>query len=343
MLSRKMAKFLRKELNIDCLKETFSSDSSVVLGYIRNTTKKFNIFVANRTQKIHENSEVNQWRYVPSKDNPADHAYGSLIDANSGGKCSTWVNGPQFLWEPEYTWPIEKDVQMASDTDAEVKYSVKVNLVSSSVNIINVFEKISSWKKIKRIMAVIMKYKETLLNLAKKRKAKTDGLIVDMNLLQKDETAVIRLSQGRAFQKGISTPENERAISGQSSIFKLDPFLDNDGILRDGGRINKANIDYRWKHPVLLPKEDHITHAIIRDHYEKVARADRRITKNEIQNHGYLIINCTNAVKSVMSKCVECRKLRGRICQQKMGSIPADRISEEPPFIYCGVDGLVHF
>ena len=93
----------------------------------------------------------------------------------------------------------------------------------------------------------------------------------------------------------------------------------------------------------MLPKEDHITHAIIRDHYEKVARADRGITKNEIQNHGYLIINCTNAVKSVMSKCAECRKLRGRICQQKMGSIPADRISEEPPFIYCGVDGLVHF
>ena len=33
MLSRKMAKFLRKELNIDCLKETVWSDSSVVLGY----------------------------------------------------------------------------------------------------------------------------------------------------------------------------------------------------------------------------------------------------------------------------------------------------------------------
>ena len=47
-LSVKMAKFLMKELNIDCLQEIFWSDSKVVLGYVRNTTKKFKIFVANR-------------------------------------------------------------------------------------------------------------------------------------------------------------------------------------------------------------------------------------------------------------------------------------------------------
>ena len=64
-LSVKMAKFLRKELNIDCLQETFWSDSKVVLGYIKNTTKKFKIFADKRIQQIHENSEVNQWRYVP--------------------------------------------------------------------------------------------------------------------------------------------------------------------------------------------------------------------------------------------------------------------------------------
>ena len=94
---------------------------------------------------------------MPSKDNPADVSCG-LIGANSGGKCSTWVNGPQFLWEPEHTWPVEKDVQMVSDKDFKVKSSLKVNLVSSSVNIISALEKTSSWKKIERIMAVIMKY-----------------------------------------------------------------------------------------------------------------------------------------------------------------------------------------
>ena len=46
-----------------------------------------------------------------------------------------------------------------------------------------------------------MKYKETLLNLAKKWKANTDGPIVDMNLLLKGETVVMKLYQRREFQK----------------------------------------------------------------------------------------------------------------------------------------------
>ena len=177
-----------------------------------------------------------------------------------------------------------------------------------------------------------------MLNLAKKRKAKADGPILDMNLLQKGQTAVIKVYQKRAFQKEISTLENERAISSQSRIFKVDPFLDSGGVLRVGGRIIKTNLDDRLKHPVLLLKEGHITHATIRDHHEKVAQADPGMTLNEIRNHEYWIINCASAVKSVISKCVECGTLRGKISQHQMGNLIADRLSEEPPFTYCGID-----
>ena len=63
-----------------------------------------------------------------------------------------------------------------------------------------------------------MKNKEKLLIPAKKRKANTDGQIIDMNLLQKGKTAVIKLYLRRAFQREISTLENGRAILSQSSI-----------------------------------------------------------------------------------------------------------------------------
>ena len=197
---------------------------------------------------------------------------------------------------------------MINDTDVEVKYSLKINLVLSSLNIINALEKTSSWEKTKRIiMAVIMKYKETLLNLAEERKENTDGPTVDMNLLLKGETAVIKLCQRRGFQKKISTLEKGRAISSQSSIFKLDPFLDNDGVLRVGGRIIKANLDYHLQHHVLLPKEGHITLAIMK----------------------FVTIGIGLSIAQVLSSQsysnVECRKLCGKICQQKIGNLPADR------------------
>ena len=72
-----------------------------------------------------------------------------------------------------------------------------------------------------------------IVESCRKRKASTNGTMVDMNLLQKDEIAVIKLYQWLAFQKEIVT-ENGRAISSQSSVFKLDPFLDNDGVLSVG-------------------------------------------------------------------------------------------------------------
>lgn len=66
---------------------------------------------------------------MPSKDNPVDHAPRGLIDVSPGGKCSAWVNAPQFLWESELTWPVEKDIQMVREIDVEEKFSLKVNLV----------------------------------------------------------------------------------------------------------------------------------------------------------------------------------------------------------------------
>ena len=61
-------------MNFGNIAEKFWTDSQVVLAYIRSTTKRFKVFVANRVQKIQEHSDVNQWNYVKGKDNPADDA-----------------------------------------------------------------------------------------------------------------------------------------------------------------------------------------------------------------------------------------------------------------------------
>ena len=92
------------------------------------------------------------------------------------------------------------------------------------------------------------------------------------------------------------------------------------------------------KHPVLLPREGHITSVIMRYYHEKVAHAGRGITINELGSQGYWIINCTSAVKSIISKCVDCRRFRGKVCQQKMGDLPSDRLTQETLFAYCDIN-----
>ena len=43
-------------------------------------------------------------------------------------------------------------------------------------------------------------------------------------------------------------------------------------------------------------------------------------------------------MKEIISRCVTCRRLRGKVGKQIMADLLRDRLKEEPPFIYCGVD-----
>ena len=159
-----------------------------------------------------------------------------------------------------------------------------------------------------------------------------------MYSVQTAEVAIIRLCQGRYFEKNINALCNGKSISKQSNIYKLNPFLDEKGILRVRRRIRKSTLEYKLKHPVLLPREGHIASVIKGYYHEKVAHASKVITINELRSQGYLINNCTSAVRSMISKYVDCRRFRGNVFQQKTGDLPYDGLTQEPPFIYCGID-----
>ena len=67
-----MSKLLMSELYFGITKEVFWTDRQVVLSYVKNQTRRFKTFVINRIQTIKDHSDVAQWQYVLSKNNPAD-------------------------------------------------------------------------------------------------------------------------------------------------------------------------------------------------------------------------------------------------------------------------------
>ncbi|XP_074606485.1 uncharacterized protein LOC141859556 [Acropora palmata] len=99
VVSTKISSFLQKELNYQDMQEFFWTDSRVVLGYISNEARRFHTFVANRVQAIRDHACPEQWRYVDTKDNPADDASRAL-GANELIRSERWWNGPNFLWKP---------------------------------------------------------------------------------------------------------------------------------------------------------------------------------------------------------------------------------------------------
>ena len=66
-LSAKMSNFVSNELDLVVNSQYFWTDSMIVLGYIKNISKRFKLFVANRISLINEHTNSNDWFYVVLK------------------------------------------------------------------------------------------------------------------------------------------------------------------------------------------------------------------------------------------------------------------------------------
>ncbi|XP_071802646.1 uncharacterized protein [Asterias amurensis] len=118
----------------------------------------------------------------------------------------------------------------------------------------------------------------------------------------------------------------------------LDPFTDDSGILRVGGRLRNSSLPLFVKHPVIFPKDSHISRLIAAHFHEKVHHQGRGITLNELRANGFWIICGGGLISSLIRKCVICRRNRRPTQEQKMADLPEDRVESSPPFSYCGMD-----
>lgn len=92
-------------------------------------------------------------------------------------------------------------------------------------------------------------------------------------------------------------------------MYKFDPFIDDTGIMRVGGRFRRANTDQDMKHPGILPKKSHDTDLIICLYHKMVLHQGGEITLNEIQSSRFRIIGGSSAVSNHFSKFIVFRKI----------------------------------
>ena len=100
-------------------------DSQAVLSCLFATDKRFPVYWTNRLAVILGMSDSQQWRYVPTKCNPADIASCRVHPKDFSKKIQTWVTGPAFLTLPPERWLEQSDVKCSSPiflTDIETPH-----------------------------------------------------------------------------------------------------------------------------------------------------------------------------------------------------------------------------
>ncbi|CAB3988807.1 Hypothetical predicted protein [Paramuricea clavata] len=111
-------------MEIEVERSTYWVDSLNVGYWIRGHSRQYKTFVAHRVAKIHENTNPEQRRYVPTKVNQADRGTrGLTVKELKNDEC--WWQGYELLGKPEKEWPERKFGSPSLTAREEVKTEPK--------------------------------------------------------------------------------------------------------------------------------------------------------------------------------------------------------------------------
>ena len=155
------------------------------------------------------------------------------------------------------------------------------------------------------------------------------------------ELSLVKDMQERAFPEGLDPlyKQSRRNLSRtHAKLMDMTPFKDEDGIIRCGGRLSRADLSFGRRHPAVIPEGEEGDALVGYIHANKAAHQGRIITNAMIREEGYIAIGGKQRINKLISKCPDCRLLRAKPMQQKMADLPTQRMERVPPFQHAGMD-----
>ena len=185
-------------------------------------------------------------------------------------------------------------------------------------------ERYSSWHKIQRAMAWILRFKQYCVKkwLQQDKENCSKGYLTIEELCDVEEV-LLRHTQQSSLRK--------------SDLKKLNPMM-KDGLMRVGGHLQHASVEYEAKHPIILLNKHHITSLIIRHHHESVGHSGCDFVLSSVPQR-FLIVKGQATVKRETGQCMVCKKQSAPQGEQFMVPLPTLRLTpDESPFTFTGVD-----
>ncbi len=238
---------------------TYWTDSTNVLYWVRNQSRTFKPFVANRVAEIQRHSDPEQWRHIPGEINPADLPTRGIMAANLCNN-TLWLEGPEFLTDTNKPWPerIPGSTAISTATEKEMKSRSYASKESSTEQDRLNPSRYSSWNRLVRVTTRVKRFLSNSKTPLESRNLA--NLLSDCELLDA-QRHWIRQAQAEVFPGGT---KDQRLI-------QLTPMLDSDGLLRIDGRLSLAkDMPYQTRHPIILPTHHFVTRLIIVDTHEKL-------------------------------------------------------------------------
>ena len=311
-------------------------DSQVALTWILgNKAPKKNIFVNNRVREISsllESFKIKfrpvSFTFVPSEYNQADFLTKVCDPKKFLEKFDWWVKGDDWLLAPPQEWPKGQLGCIPSAIKGELVNTVLAQAESAPVVDVN---KYSNYSELLEYTVWIFKAVHRF------RKSDADPVRAATNYL-------MGLMQRDAFPSELSYLKDPEGAEVPPLVKQLNLFLDDNGVIRTKGRIDKnVTLTYDVVNPILMSKQHHLTRILIYYAHCKVMHMGLQSTLSFLRMHGFWILKARQAVLNRLKDCIVCKRYNTRaVSYPAPSSLPASRVNLSVPFAHTGVDYTGH-
>ncbi|XP_026730678.1 uncharacterized protein LOC113495880 [Trichoplusia ni] len=294
LLLSRLLKQIGKALRLPASQIYAWTDSSIVISWIFGDPNKWKTFIANRVVEITTNVKGSQWYHVKSDDNPADIASRGMTVANLK-TCKLWWNGPDWLPQPkiQFTRPniLPTELERKKDTLQTLNMMHGENEEEKKL-----WTQFNDFDSLIQLLRTITYSRRFLKQKTYKEKINSP---ITTEELQLSLQTCIKKAQEEEFVDEINALKGKKTIKKSSKIKSLNPYLDNAGILRVGGRLRNADLDEESKHPVILGRNSRLTVLLVAEAHTKTLHGGTQLMLTYLRSK-YWILRAKALAKRAM-------------------------------------------
>ncbi|XP_017487661.1 PREDICTED: uncharacterized protein LOC108376012 [Rhagoletis zephyria] len=276
VLGVRLSQMILEEHKLVCTRILWS-DSTTVISWLNSQHRRYKPFVAHRIAEILAVTRPGDWNWVPTNENVADEATRRSKNLNFNS-TSRWLNGPEFLSLGTDSWP-KAPIKANNDLVCSEILPAKRVLLVDRISFIE-FDRFSSYNKLKRTVAWILRF------VGRTRRKFTDQKEYGLTATELDaaEKIMCRQIQATNFSVEIKLLREGQPLAKDSLLYTLPPFIDNDQILRVGGRIQAASwLPFDSLHQIVLPTRHKLTLLIVTQYHIRMKHHYTEATIGEIR------------------------------------------------------------
>jgi len=295
----------------------FFTDSSITLCRIQGVPNSKEPFVRNRVLKIQEQTKSSDWGFVSTKHNPAD-----VISRGQSAKLllnnELWLKGPRA---------------------SELGSSRALAMYTQALDLTELHElnrKLSDTPYIHLLVTftTLMQFMQSRFDYLSRVNAGKQRPVALPQL------AVIRLwqhIQRETLGPELSALRKGNSVGKKSKVAHLRLFIDEWGLLRHDRRLERSELPYDSKFPIVL-----LNHPLTRGYIEFV-HSNRLLHAGQSMTSAYLkrsveLVGLSQTIRFIRRNCARCRRFHAPPYAPEMAPLPKERVTERRAFATVGID-----